>query len=144
MLLRQSVSSVAQQLLCACITADMRMHNSCCACGSQLLCTNYYPDLRHALINQEIFLINIKRGLATASPQDERDISVDLVNNEANHFALYLYYHYLNKPYLSAGKSLFICRMIVCRSTHIPEHLTIIVVCSVGQLLHSFIPVGTI
>ena len=27
MLLRQSVSSVAQQLLCACITADMRMHN---------------------------------------------------------------------------------------------------------------------
>ena len=31
-----------------------------------------------------------KRGPATASPQDERDISVDLVNNEANHFALYL------------------------------------------------------
>ena len=24
-------------------------------------------------------------------PKDERDISVDLVNNEANHFALYLY-----------------------------------------------------
>ena len=45
MLLRQSVSSVAQQLLCACITADMRMHNTCCACGSQLLYTNYYPDL---------------------------------------------------------------------------------------------------
>ena len=43
--LRQSVSSVAQQLLCACITADMRMHNTCCACGSQLLYTNYYPDL---------------------------------------------------------------------------------------------------
>ena len=84
------ISSVAQQLLCACITADMRMHNTCCACGSQLLYTNYYPDLRHALINQEISLINIKRGLATASPQDERDISVDLVNNEANHFALYL------------------------------------------------------
>ena len=94
MLLRQSVSSVAQQLLCACITADMRMHNTCCACGSQLLYTNYYPDLRHALINQEISLINIKRGLATASPQDERDISVDFVNNEANHFALYLYYHF--------------------------------------------------
>ncbi len=36
---------VAQQLLCACITADMRMHNTCCACGSQLLYTNYYPDL---------------------------------------------------------------------------------------------------
>ena len=31
-----------------------------------------------------------KKGPATASPQDERDISVDLVNNEANHFALYL------------------------------------------------------
>ena len=28
MLLRQLVSPVAQQLLCACITADMRMHNS--------------------------------------------------------------------------------------------------------------------
>ena len=45
MLLRQSVSSVAQQLLCACITADIRMHNSCCACDGQLLCANYYPDL---------------------------------------------------------------------------------------------------
>ena len=40
MLLRQSVSSVAQQLLCACITADMRMHNRWCACDGQLLCTN--------------------------------------------------------------------------------------------------------
>ena len=47
MLLRQSVSSAAQQLLCACITADMRMHNSCCACVAQLLCTNYCPDLWH-------------------------------------------------------------------------------------------------
>ena len=65
------------------------MHNGCCACGSQLLCANYYPNLWHTLINQEIFLINIKRGLTTASPQDERDISVDLVNNEANHFALF-------------------------------------------------------
>mgnify|MGYP004453172527 len=90
MLLTQSVSPAAQQLLCACITADMRMHNTCCACGSQLLCTNYHSDLWHTLINQEIFLINTKRGLTTASPQDERDISVDLVNNEANHFALYL------------------------------------------------------
>ena len=69
----------------------MRMHNTCCACGSQLLCPNYHSDLWHTLINQEIFLINTKRGLTTASPQDERDISVDLVNNEANHFALYLY-----------------------------------------------------
>ena len=47
MLLRQSVSPVAQQLLCACITADMRMHNSCCACVAQLLYTNYCPDLWH-------------------------------------------------------------------------------------------------
>ena len=45
MLLRQFVSPVAQQLLCACITADMRMHNTCCACGGQLLCANNYPDL---------------------------------------------------------------------------------------------------
>ena len=37
------------------------------------------------------FVVYKKRGPATASPQDERDISVDLVNNEANHFALYLY-----------------------------------------------------
>ena len=27
------------------ITADMRMHNTCCACGGQLLCANYYPYL---------------------------------------------------------------------------------------------------
>ena len=45
MLLRQLVSPVAQQLLCACITADMRMHDTCCACGGQLLCANNYPDL---------------------------------------------------------------------------------------------------
>ena len=45
MLLRQLVSPVAQQLLCACITADMHMHNTCCACGGQLLCANNYPDL---------------------------------------------------------------------------------------------------
>ena len=38
MLLRKLVSSVAQQLLCACITTDMRMHTSCCACAYQLLC----------------------------------------------------------------------------------------------------------
>ena len=45
MLLRQLVSPVAQQLLCACITADMRMHNTCSACDGQLLCANNYPDL---------------------------------------------------------------------------------------------------
>lgn len=26
-------------------TADMRMHNTCSACGGQLLCANNYPDL---------------------------------------------------------------------------------------------------
>ena len=54
--LRQSVSPVAQQLLCACITADMRMHNSCCACGSQLLCTNYYPVYYFLITFLETFL----------------------------------------------------------------------------------------
>jgi hypothetical protein len=29
--------SVAQQLLCACITADMRSPNTCCASGYQLV-----------------------------------------------------------------------------------------------------------
>ena len=29
--------SVAQQLLCACITADMRSSNTCCASGYQLM-----------------------------------------------------------------------------------------------------------
>ena len=31
------ISSAAQQLLCACITADMRSPNSCCASGYQLV-----------------------------------------------------------------------------------------------------------
>ena len=31
------MSSAAQQLLCACITADMRSSNSCCAIGNQLV-----------------------------------------------------------------------------------------------------------
>ena len=26
-------------------TADMRMYNTCSACGGQLLCANNYPDL---------------------------------------------------------------------------------------------------
>ena len=49
MLLRQLVSTVAQQLLCACLTADMRMHNTCSACGGELLCADNYPDLEHHL-----------------------------------------------------------------------------------------------
>ena len=31
------MSSAAQQLLCACITVDMRSSNSCCASGYQLV-----------------------------------------------------------------------------------------------------------
>ena len=42
--------SVAQQVLCACIAADMRMHNRWCACDGQLLCANYYSDLWHTLL----------------------------------------------------------------------------------------------
>ena len=54
--LRQLVSPVAQQLLCACITADMRMHNTCCACVSQLLCANYYLNFLHTLL---LFIQNL-------------------------------------------------------------------------------------
>ena len=60
MLLRQSVSSVAQQLLCACITADMRMHNTCCACVSQLLCANYYLNFLHTLFYTKSLFISIR------------------------------------------------------------------------------------
>jgi len=31
------MSSAAQQLLCACITADMRSPTTCCASGNQLV-----------------------------------------------------------------------------------------------------------
>ena len=84
MLLRQSVSSVAQQLLCACTTPVVHAVANCYT--PTIIQTYDTPSLTN-----ETSLINSKRGLATASPQDERDISVDLVNNEANHFALYLY-----------------------------------------------------
>ena len=36
------MSSAAQQLLCACITADMRSPNTCCASGYQLLGDIFY------------------------------------------------------------------------------------------------------
>ena len=36
------MSSVAQQLLCACITADMRSPNTCCASGYQLVGDIFY------------------------------------------------------------------------------------------------------
>ena len=42
MFLSYLVSTAAQQLLCACITADMRSHIKCCACVDQLLCTNFF------------------------------------------------------------------------------------------------------
>ncbi len=32
------------------------MHNSCCACGSQLLCTNYYPVYYFLITFLETFL----------------------------------------------------------------------------------------
>ena len=35
--LGKPISSAAQQLLCACITADMRSPNTCCASGYQLV-----------------------------------------------------------------------------------------------------------
>ena len=34
--------SAAQQLLCACITADMRSPNTCCASGYQLVGDIFY------------------------------------------------------------------------------------------------------
>ena len=36
------MSSAAQQLLCACITADMRSPNTCCASGYQLVGDIFY------------------------------------------------------------------------------------------------------
>ena len=42
MFLSYLVSPAAQQLLCACITADMRSHIKCCACVDQLLCTKFF------------------------------------------------------------------------------------------------------
>ena len=45
MLLGKSLPSVAQQLLCACITADMRSHNTCCACVDQLMGAYSKPTL---------------------------------------------------------------------------------------------------
>ncbi len=47
--------SAAQQLLCACITADMRSHNTCCASGNQLLCTNLFRLLLSRIIRQNSF-----------------------------------------------------------------------------------------
>ncbi len=74
MLLRQLVSTVAQQLLCACITADMRMHNTCCACGGQLLCANNYPDLfAHPLSS----LTRKYRNLDDVIPAVLKDINTD-------------------------------------------------------------------
>ena len=50
--LGKPISSAAQQLLCACITADMRSPNTCCASGYQLVGdikkTSYPPSGRLA------------------------------------------------------------------------------------------------
>ena len=74
MLLRQLVSPVAQQLLCACITADMHMHNTCCACVGQLLCANNYPDLiAHPLSS----LTRKYRYLNDSIPAVLKDINTD-------------------------------------------------------------------
>ena len=46
------MSSAAQQVLCACITADMRSPNTCCASGYQLVGDIFFlynlPNLRQA------------------------------------------------------------------------------------------------
>ena len=39
-LLELYASPSAQQLLCACISAVMRMHNRCCALVAQLMCSH--------------------------------------------------------------------------------------------------------
>ena len=48
--LRYLVSLAAQQLLCSCISAAMRSHNSCCALAYQLLCARTTGDV-HAVLN---------------------------------------------------------------------------------------------
>ena len=45
MLPGKSLPSVAQQLLCACISAVMRLHNTCCALVIQLLCSKLCNSL---------------------------------------------------------------------------------------------------
>ena len=37
----QSASKAAQQLLCACISAVVRLHNTCCALVAQLKCSYF-------------------------------------------------------------------------------------------------------
>ena len=49
------ISPAAQQLLCACITADMRLHNTCCASGNQLLCINLSRLFLSRIIGQNTF-----------------------------------------------------------------------------------------
>jgi len=49
-------------------TADMRMHNSCCACGDQLLCTNYYPVYYFLITFLETFLPLANRICSITKP----------------------------------------------------------------------------
>ena len=50
MLPGKSLLSVAQQLLCACISAVMRSHNTCCASVKQLLYSKICNSLHHIVI----------------------------------------------------------------------------------------------
>jgi len=55
LLLGKLMFPAAQQLLCACITADMRSHNTCCASGNQLLYTNLSCLFLSRIIGQNSF-----------------------------------------------------------------------------------------
>ncbi|CUQ16697.1 Uncharacterised protein [Segatella copri] len=60
MLPGKSLPSVAQQLLCACISAVMRSHDTCCALVIQLLCSKICNSLHHIAI-PSLFRDNIIR-----------------------------------------------------------------------------------
>ena len=58
------MSSAAQQLLCACITADMRSPNTCCASGYQLVGDIFYI----------ISLSSVRRSDGFANPSGRRKL----------------------------------------------------------------------
>ena len=49
-------------------TAVVRLHNSCCACGDQLLCTNYYPVYYFLITFLETFLPLANRICSITKP----------------------------------------------------------------------------
>ena len=51
----------AQQLLCACITADMRSHNTCCACVDQLMGAYSKPTLLAQMVLSICFVKTYNR-----------------------------------------------------------------------------------